>query len=340
MAEERVDDLPDMLARWGNKLAGRKLVIAVAGKSGNGKSTLCNNLLLLEGESAAKTEDSLVSVTHTVSLYKTRNQPNLPLIMVDIPGLDGIDQNGAEVVAKVKEATGGNVDLLLYCVGIQTGTRINAGDRFIIQQLTTAFGRKVWEHTVLVFTFANKVAAEKLDRKMTDGEKTFKDLLRIELKKFGFDDKIDEMVTNIVSAPACLDPSGELNGIQWRESLLLECLNHCDLNAVPAVASLGWGDAAKAAAKSVFSVEAIGGGGVGGGVVGHYGGAVAGLVVGTATLSTVSAVKLCKSPFFPVMKSSLAVRYEQWKLKGWTPGGNLSDEEKTEHADSWGCTVS
>ena len=342
--EARVDDIPEMLVRWERKLGTRKLVIGVAGKTGNGKSTLCNNLLLLEGERSAKTGDSMVSVTPQVGLYKP-DQQRLSLIVVDMPGLDAVNRdgsqvNGTKIAAQFKQATGGQVDLLLYCLSLQTGQRISAGDQLIIQKLTTTFGMKIWKHAVLVLTFANTVAAENLTEKMDNAKKAFKQLLRTELKAIGFHENA-YIVDVLGSAPVGIEPHGEVNGIQWRESLLLKCLDRCDPNAVPALARLGWGDVTKdpilGITNSVISV----GSGVSAAFIhvgrpgsGSTGLAPAGGALIALSLGAVYSKKLYDSPFFPVLKSSLTTKFEQWRLRDWTPGGNLSEEEKKEQATS------
>ena len=148
------------MTNWGE---GDTLNIVVSGQVSYGKSTLINNFLDLDPSEQANTGKTGTAVTTAVHSYSKRKNGYLVNIF-DTPGFSDPSTTNAKTLEELEEkARDFTVHLLLYCVSLRAG-RVNDGDINAIRLITRIFGKKVWEHTVFVFTFANencKVAMDK-----------------------------------------------------------------------------------------------------------------------------------------------------------------------------------
>ena len=134
---------------------GRSIRILVTGQIQQGKSKLVNSLI---GKRMAKEGDEVAgphSMTHNIESY-TEKINGVQVTLVDMPGfsnLNGSDQNvNSEIGHKISEEP---IDLILFCVRMDR--KLETKDYEMMQNLTQIFGQSVWEHTVFVLTFANKL---------------------------------------------------------------------------------------------------------------------------------------------------------------------------------------
>ena len=75
--------------------------------------------------------------------------------MFDTPGLADATGNDEEYLRKIKEKVT-HFDLFLFCTEM-TSKRFRTDDLETIKKLTEALGEKLWEHALVVLTFANEV---------------------------------------------------------------------------------------------------------------------------------------------------------------------------------------
>ena len=76
--------------------------------------------------------------------------------MFDTPGLADATGNDEEYLRKIKEKVT-HFDLFLFCTEM-TSKRFRTDDLETIKKLTEALGEKLWEHALVVLTFANEVS--------------------------------------------------------------------------------------------------------------------------------------------------------------------------------------
>ena len=275
----------------------RPLVLVTAGISGTGKSTLINNLLGLKGEKAAKTKFSLVSVTKSVNYYE-KEVHGITVHIIDTPGLDAKDLSSKEVekeLATLSVLTNGKADLLLYCMKLTD--RSDYRDERIVMKLTKTFGKEIWKHTILVFTFGDVVL--KQDEEDRDLLEEFTEDFEQALKKAGVsdipvksilstkDNEVESAQTKIQHPEIIGIPVGQHTCIpqNWTNLLFKEIIKRCEFDAVPAILMLQ-GIPPEWVAKVLMGISRL----IGGGVVGCGVGSVVGMGIGAAVGTTLGGV--------------------------------------------------
>lgn len=155
-------------------LSGRReITILLSGKTGTGKSHLTNALI---GEHLAEEGEELDPQTDDVTPYDfTKN--NVKITVFDTPGLaDGIGNDERylrQILRKVK-----TVDLFLFCTDM-TSKRFSDDDARTIRKLTETFGPSLWDHALVVLTFANQVHLNAKEK-----DHTFVDLVQQQISLF------------------------------------------------------------------------------------------------------------------------------------------------------------
>ena len=130
---------------------GRPLIMAVVGKSGVGKSKFIENFCELQD---CITGDAASPTTEHVQYYEIMKR-DVPIRVIDTPGLGDIKDNKKKISKALSKITDKMADILFYCVSLHSCSRIDATDVTIIKILTAAFGKDIWRHTILLLTFAN-----------------------------------------------------------------------------------------------------------------------------------------------------------------------------------------
>ena len=80
---------------------------------------------------------------------------NVNITVFDTPGLADATGKDEEYLQKI-QAKGIQFDLFLFCTEMNA-TRFRNDDLETMQKLTITLGRQLWDHAVVVLTFANEV---------------------------------------------------------------------------------------------------------------------------------------------------------------------------------------
>ncbi len=136
------------------KLArGKNFVFLLVGRTGVGKSSTVNSLM---GKQIAKV-GHYEATTIEVESYQSEIN-GIDFTVVDTPGLcDEIEEEGNDekylerMRSKVKQ-----IDSLWFVSRLDE-TRVTADEKRGIKLISDAFSPKVWEHAVIIFTYANSV---------------------------------------------------------------------------------------------------------------------------------------------------------------------------------------
>ena len=121
------------------------------GKPGAGKSSLVNGIL---GKKVAQEGKGVRRCTKAVQRY-TEEINNVTVTVIDTPGLQDPKMKDEDTFEQIRKETGGHVDLVLFCKKMTD--RIERSDQNMIQEMNKVFQRSLWDNTLLVLTFANKV---------------------------------------------------------------------------------------------------------------------------------------------------------------------------------------
>lgn len=177
------EEVLDLIEQWNMANPERDIVVVVAGKSGTGKSTLINNFLTLGGTKAADTRLQPTSVTTKVERYDGEVN-GVRIRAIDMPGLHALDDSddveSAQVIAALTHVTDGEADILIYCVSLTQ--RLDFIDKKNIDTLIKAFGKKVWDNSILILTHADSVLEDEDTNFDELVEKFTKELHRILIK--------------------------------------------------------------------------------------------------------------------------------------------------------------
>ena len=140
----------------------RIITVVLAGKREIGKSTLINKLLRLAPDKEADTGTSTEPTTTEVTVYSEKVD-DIELKVVDIPGLGIEAQSDSErhdIMAQIIAKTNKEADILLYCASMNQGCQIDDTDVEILRLLRMVFGKDLFQHCILVNTFANTMRTE------------------------------------------------------------------------------------------------------------------------------------------------------------------------------------
>ena len=154
----------------------RSLRIVVTGKTGAGKSTLLNGFIggktrpFREGEGFDA--ETLEVKQHTFKKH------NVEVTVWDCPGLQDGTQNEEAYLKDLKEKTNGDIDVMLYCISMEDTRFDRQCHGIAMQYLTQVFGHRVWRHTVIVLTFANREVNRLKKRQSSNMDEEFEEKMK------------------------------------------------------------------------------------------------------------------------------------------------------------------
>ena len=180
-----------------------KFVFLLIGRTGVGKSSTINTLMAKE---VAKVGD-WVPTTLMVESYDS-DALGIKFTVIDTPGLcDELEEvgNDERYLELIREKVT-KFDCMWFVTRLNE-TRITSDEKRGIKLITESFGQKVWEHAVIVFTFACSVNLLKYQVAL---EKRA-ELIRAEISKYA-----DERVADSVPAVAVDNESRTTpDGNEW-----------------------------------------------------------------------------------------------------------------------------
>ena len=140
-----------------------------------------------------------------------------------------------DIINGIKTETGGDIDLLLYCIKI-TETRFSKDHIKAIQRVTDALGESVWEKGLFVLTFANHITMlgggkkKTLDVYFSDTLLRWKSHLHASMEKdIGISPNVIE---NIPVVPAGYDEPKLPNREHWISELWIQAFQRLDYPAM------------------------------------------------------------------------------------------------------------
>ena len=141
----------DVLQQWKDITAGRKMILAIIGRSGTGKTTLINNMLGVKCTCEHVGAGGATTATHSHG----NDIEGAQIEMFDTPGLGMPDRDEKLVFVDLQKITEKKADALLYCLSILPSSKLDDVELKTIKLLTRTFGKSIWKKIIIVFTFAN-----------------------------------------------------------------------------------------------------------------------------------------------------------------------------------------
>ena len=132
------------------------LSLVVLGEAGQGKSTLINGLV---GSQIAIEGDDFDAGTTGLDRYQF-NQNGVLVDIWDTPGFGLGDPKEEEKTLEEMARDIKRVDLVLYCMRIDSKRWPKRNDMDTIMKITKIFSKEIWSHCLFVLTFANYAAQQ------------------------------------------------------------------------------------------------------------------------------------------------------------------------------------
>ena len=155
-------------------LAKPAINVAVTGVTGSGKSTIINALCgavprkaadvdndgkvlesILPAEEGVTLQPETQKVTSYVAQTASFSGKTYTVKVWDSPGLEDGTGRGSTYMTRLRAECGDEIDMLLYCIDCSKTKCIISDMVPGMAAVTSILGRGVWEHSMIVLTFAN-----------------------------------------------------------------------------------------------------------------------------------------------------------------------------------------
>ncbi|HET7462945.1 MAG TPA: GTPase [Longimicrobium sp.] len=144
------------LEKFRREFGQRKFYFLSIGRTGVGKSSTINSLV---GQPVATSGNYEATTAHLE--FHEFEIHGIPFVFIDTPGLadsDLEDSDGQYLVEILRAVS--HIDCLWFVTRLDE-TRISSDELRALQLLTQAFGARVWEKALIVFTFADNIHPER-----------------------------------------------------------------------------------------------------------------------------------------------------------------------------------
>lgn len=189
----------------------KSISVLVTGLVGSGKSSLINSLL---GRKEAKEKHSPFRETQTVRVYHHKSAEGLCVELWDSPGLGRDYENCME---GIKARRCDNVDLVFFCINMYG--RFREADKESVKWLTSGLRKDIWNRTIFVLTFANRVAdrLEQSGHKFNQLLEVWQERLTVAVQEVGVDIDIASCIP--VVPAGCVERVELPSVCNWQKSL-------------------------------------------------------------------------------------------------------------------------
>ena len=298
----------------------QEVIIAVAGKSGAGKTTLAHKILGRELE-----EEASPDLTTEKSEIMSEIKGGVKLTIIDNPGLmTGKEKKQLDKQYDYAREEKQFLHLLLYCVPVSPAAKFEDCNPQIMKSLQSKFGKGIWKNCIIAFTFANHARRKQYKEYIKKYARKFNEELQKNLKVqdvevktiFELDEK-QNLENAIIAVPVGDDDDDEVipdlqNGEKWldilriqmikkaKEECKLKLQKYWNLQKIVGITTVAGGVIAGVGAGALVGagvglvggpVSAIAGGVVGGIVGGAVMGASGGAIGGTIMTKLVNEMK-------------------------------------------------
>ena len=148
----------------------REITIVLAGKSGAGKSTFTDNIL---GSNQATSKTAPPSI-----IDKVTHSNGVKMRIINALGIAEYKKDKLKELKALSTYTNGKADLLVYCLPVGPGNKFDYTNPEIIQSLTDAYGKEIWEHCIVVFTMSNMALSMFQDSNPATATQRYKEYLK------------------------------------------------------------------------------------------------------------------------------------------------------------------
>ena len=235
---EAPESLKSAFPKWVSQKRQKTLSFLIAGKSGVGKSRLVNALV---GKPVAKEGRSKSPCTDTVTSYGTKIN-DIEVLVWDTPGLQDGQSRDEDYLEEMQSKLSRGFDVMIYCIAMSE-RRLYEPDKESVRILTKAFGKKIWEKSVVALTFANLM--------MKDPENE-NDLAYYKREKYIWERAIDEFLASLevrsqVRREIPIVPTGTYKQLclpgceNWLSDLWIKCFHVMSISSGLALVKINKG---------------------------------------------------------------------------------------------------
>ena len=226
-AGETLDSSVEKLKALLEEARRRKFTFLLIGRTGVGKTSTVNTLM---GQEVAKT-GKFRPTTMSVKSFRSEIE-GVRYVLFDTPGLcDELPSKGKdkEYIEKIRSKVS-EIDCLWFVTRLDEN-RLRPDEMHAISIISKAFGKRVWDRSIIVFTFADKVEPSEYKEYFT--ERT--NIVREEIAKF-----VDEKVANKIPSVVVSNHSDKTpDGISWLGELFTVVYDRIsEKNALPFLVAL------------------------------------------------------------------------------------------------------